>query len=119
MEGDELLRGRDWESNPLVWFVEAANSDINWMEPRDIPLEQALVGIDVPGGIQSNYSDGLPAQTLPGLRMRVPANTPPDELRAMFTVAGGKDNAQEAVPPSVDGKRSSPDVEHVPNQAEE
>ena len=49
----------------IVWFVEAANTGINWMEPRDVPLEQALVGVNVAGGIQSDYSDGLPAQLMP------------------------------------------------------
>jgi hypothetical protein len=65
-----MTRGRDGEFHPVVWFVEAANSDIQWMEPRDIPLVQALAGINVPGGIKSNYPDRLPAGFTPGLVRR-------------------------------------------------
>jgi hypothetical protein len=81
------------ESNPLIWFVEAANSDINWMEPRDIPLEQALVGISAPGGrgIQSNYSDGLPAQMIPYGREWLSSATSPDKLQGMLTIGHTKD----------------------------
>lgn len=80
------------ESNPLIWFVEAASSDINWMEPRDIPLEQAAVGINLPGGrgIQSNYSDSLPAQITFFSQLWVPAGSSSDALRAMLTVARGR-----------------------------
>ncbi len=86
-------------SRKLIWFVEVANSGINWMEPRDIPLEQALVGINVAGGIQSNYSDGLPAQMAPYGCEFVPVDTPPEAFRAMFTITGEKDKARETVLP--------------------
>jgi len=49
-----------------IWIVEAANSDINWMEPRDIPAETAGAGIHSSrgGGIRSNYGDELPVVML-------------------------------------------------------
>jgi hypothetical protein len=72
----------------LVWFVECANSNIEWMEPRDVPLEQALLGIGRSDatGVQTNYSDGLPAQLYPGGVRWIPVGTPSDLLRAMLTV---------------------------------
>lgn len=84
---EELLLGRK-DLNTLVWFIEMANSDVNWMEPRDIPLEQALMGVSVPGGrgIQSNYSDGLPVQPVLGGWRWVPVGTSCDLLRTMFTI---------------------------------
>ncbi len=89
--GAAPLRAKDLErgeSDPLIWYVEAANSDINWMEPRDIPLEQALVGINVPGGrgVQSNYPDGLPAQMKPSGCRWIPPDIAPGRHRAMLTV---------------------------------
>jgi len=98
-QGTTPLRFKDLqrdESNPLIWFVEAANSDINWMEPRDIPLEQALVGINVPGGggLQSNYSEGLPAQMKPSGRNWVPVGVSPDAFRAMLTLVDGKESGE-------------------------
>jgi hypothetical protein len=90
---EDLPRG---ESNPLILLVEAANSDINWMEPRDIPLKQALAGINVAGGggIQSNYSNGLPAQIRPCGHEWVPAGTPSDKLRAMLTISSDSGGGQ-------------------------
>lgn len=93
---DDLFRGL---SNPPIWFIEAANSDINWMEPRDIPLEQALGGINVPGGggIQSNYSDGLPAQMMPYGCEWIVVDISSDMFRAMLTITGGKDKVRGKV----------------------
>jgi hypothetical protein len=73
--------------NPLIWLVEVADSDIHWMEPRDIPLEQALAGINVAegAGIKSNYSRWLPAVTAAGSYW-VPLDISPDEFRALLTV---------------------------------
>jgi type II secretory pathway pseudopilin PulG len=100
--GTSPLRMQDMHgrSRKIVWFVEVANSGINWMEPRDISLEQALVGINVAGGIQSNYADGLPAQLMPYGCEFLPVGTPPEAFRAMLTVTGGKDEASETAPPA-------------------
>jgi hypothetical protein len=83
--------------NPLIWFVEVANSDINWMEPRDIQFEQALVGINITRGrgIQSNYSYGLPAQLMPSGCVWVPTNISSDAFRAMLTIAQGEGNGKK------------------------
>ncbi len=98
-EDVELIEQRRWkeeseggyrenEGTRIIWFVEVANSGINWMEPRDIPLQQALVGINVSGGIQSDYSDVLPVQFIPyGCRL-VPADISPDAFRKLLTVSG-------------------------------
>jgi hypothetical protein len=36
---------RSTGNDAIIWLVEAANSDIHWMEPRDIPIEQASNGL--------------------------------------------------------------------------
>jgi hypothetical protein len=76
--------------NRVVWFVEAANSDIHWMEPRDIPLEQALAGVNVAGGggIQSNYPEGIPAEMLPLECDFVPAGISAEDLFSILTGRG-------------------------------
>jgi hypothetical protein len=115
--GTTSLRNHDVQRgalNPLIWFVEAANSDIHWMEPRDIPLEQALAGIIVAGGrgIQSNYSDGLPAQMIPTSRELVPFDISPEDFRAMLTITPGKESDDEkelGKSPSPNAKTLSPD----------
>jgi hypothetical protein len=85
---DTDLRCSDKEH--LIWLVEAANSDIHWMEPRDIPLEQAWAGINAPGGggIQSNYSDVLPAQVLPYGNESLPVDLSLAKFREMLTIRG-------------------------------
>ena len=97
---EEDLRPRD-TTNSLIWVVEARNSDINWMEPRDMPFDQALAGINVAegGGIQSNYPDALPAQTKPFGCEWIPINISPEKLRLMLTVAEqGKKGVGPATP---------------------
>jgi hypothetical protein len=99
--GTRPLRTQDLEdrSRKLIWIVEVANSGINWMEPRDIPFEQALVGINVPGGIRSDYSDGLPALMMPDGYEFLPVGTTPEAIRAMLTITDGKDESRKAAPP--------------------
>ena len=94
--GANPLRTKDVPSTSgkTIWFVEVANSGINRMEPRDVPLEQALIGINVAGGIQSNYSDGLPAQLMPYGGDFLPVDTPRDTLRAMLTIPDGTHEAR-------------------------
>jgi hypothetical protein len=81
--------------NPLICLIEAANSDIDWMEPRDIALDQALEGINARsgGGVDSNYCDGLPAQMLSLGCEWISPNLSRDGLRAILTV--NKENASE------------------------
>ncbi len=80
-----------YEGTHKIWFVEVANSGINWMEPRDIPLEQALVGINVPGGIQGSYSSGLPAWMIDENCEWVPVGISPDAFRKMLTIPRGEE----------------------------
>ena len=119
--GTTPLRDQDMRSNvsefapdyvPLIWFVEVANSDINWMEPRDIPFEQAVAGINLPEGrgIQSNYTDGLPAQMKPFGCEWVPVDISPEKLRLMLTVAeqGKKGSVQRPLTTDETAKQPPP-----------
>lgn len=90
-QGERPLQEDDFPPSSVgshIWFVEAANSDIAWMEPRDIPLEQALLGMSASPrkGIQSNYSDGLPVQLYPFGRELVPISISPNDLRHRLTI---------------------------------
>jgi hypothetical protein len=90
-QGTTIVRRKDMQqtvSKPVICFVEVANSGVNWMEPRDIPLEQAMAGINVPEGrgIQSNYSDGLPAQMLPYGYEWVSVSISPEDFRSKATL---------------------------------
>lgn len=100
--GSRSLRQQDlsdW-SKETIWFVEVANSGIHWTEPRDIPIDQALLGINVPGGIQSDYPDMLPVQMIPCGVNLLPAATTPDVLRTLLTtVSEGKDKRPETASP--------------------
>jgi len=63
--GTKPLTARDLQHGgvDVIWFVENAGSDVNWMEPRDIPVERALAEIGTSGKtLRSYYGLGLPAE---------------------------------------------------------
>jgi hypothetical protein len=92
--GEIPLRRTDLQGaqGAKIWLMEVANSDIAWLEPRDLALEQAAAGINVPqAGIRSNHSfSGLPVLTfVPGDDWQhgwIAADTPPVVLRDMFVI---------------------------------
>ena len=98
---------------PLIWFVEAANSDIKWMEPRDMPYEQAVAGINVPGGrgVQSNYADALPAEIKPFGQAWVRADITPETFRTMLRITEGTNKAAESKKAGAAPNASSQDGE--------
>ncbi len=61
--GDHGLTSRDISDglSNTIMAVESVNSGINWLEPRDIPFDQAVKGINQPKakpGISSNHEGG-------------------------------------------------------------
>ncbi len=85
-----------------IMLVEIANSGIHWAEPRNLPLEQALLGINPPHvkfAISSRHGDfeGAPsyrkgahvafADSSIGLLQE---STPIEVLRALLTPSGGE-----------------------------
>jgi prepilin-type processing-associated H-X9-DG protein len=79
-----------------IAVVETSGSNINWLEPRDLTLEQAATGIREPGGTPGNKSDHLGrAHVLfaDGSIRDLPTDTPPELLRSLLTVQS-RDNVQ-------------------------
>lgn len=82
---------RDGMSN-TIGVVEVADSDINWMEPRDMGFDQAVVGVnkDRHVGISSNHSGGANVSFVDGSVRYLPESVSPATLRAFLTIAGGE-----------------------------
>ncbi len=74
-----------------IHFVEIADSDIHWMEPRDLTLDEAAVGVNVNShrGISSNHPGGASCWMLVGERYFLHDGTSAAVLRAMLTIGGG------------------------------
>jgi hypothetical protein len=74
-----------------VLIVEVADSDINWMEPRDMSFEQALAGVnvDMRHGISSYHRGGAFCGFLYGSAF-LRDGTPPETLKALLTISGGE-----------------------------
>ena len=92
---------------PRVMVVEVAESNIHWMEPRDLTLEEACRGVgEGPGpGISSHHrisgrfffhdETGANAVFSDGSVWFIPAGLPPETLRGLFT---GDEKACEEYP---------------------
>ena len=71
-----------------IMLVEIANSDIHWMEPRDLTFEQAMAGIQPESGlgISSEHPRGIQYVTASGGVYALKRNIDPNELRKLLTV---------------------------------
>ena len=78
-------------TSATILVVEVADSDINWMEPRDLTLAEASTGVNKNRrrGISSNH-DGGAMCGLAGKAGFLPNDISPDLLRARLTVKGGE-----------------------------
>jgi hypothetical protein len=82
----------DGPENTLL-LVEIADSDIHWMEPRDLHVDQLMAGSNVSGrprfssphtrGPAVVFADGISA-------WRVPGTLSPQSLQALATIAGNE-----------------------------
>jgi prepilin-type processing-associated H-X9-DG protein len=81
----------DGTSNTIL-VVEAAGSNINWLEPRDLDAEQIsfLVNDPVDGGIRSEHPGGAHALFCDGSILFLDASVDPEVVRNMGTIAGGE-----------------------------
>ncbi len=73
-------------------LVEVADSDIHWMEPRDMTFEQALQGVNVDKshGISSYHSGGAYCAEAVGPTHFLPDDTEPELLKRLLTIDGGE-----------------------------
>lgn len=79
----------DDRSQTLV-VVEAANSTTNWLEPKDIGVDQLRAGLNSsnPASPGSNHIQGVNALMVDGSIARLPDIAPATDLRAMATIDG-------------------------------
>jgi uncharacterized protein DUF1559 len=78
-------------TSKTIMLVEVADSGINWLEPRDLPFEQALRGINPPGikpAISSLHAGGALAIFADAHVNFLRDDVPTDILRALLTAAG-------------------------------
>ncbi|MEE8452867.1 MAG: DUF1559 domain-containing protein [Thermoguttaceae bacterium] len=54
------FKGNATVTDPRIWVAEVARSGVNWMEPRDLALQDAARGVNVKDvlGISSLHADG-------------------------------------------------------------
>ncbi|NLS93065.1 MAG: DUF1559 domain-containing protein [Planctomycetaceae bacterium] len=75
-----------------IMLAEIANSNIHWMEPRDLTLSQAMRGINATIGvcISSHHPNGANVACADGSVHFLPNTLPASEIRALITIAGGE-----------------------------
>ena len=67
-----------------ILVIEVVNSDILWMEPRDLTLEQALDAIQPKAGIGSGHPSGINYVTVGGEVRTLDRNIDRDSLRRLL-----------------------------------
>jgi prepilin-type processing-associated H-X9-DG protein len=94
--GDKRVRlhdARDGTSRTIM-VVEIADSGINWLEPRDLPFEQAVQGINPPHvklSISSGHPGGANVAFCDSSVHFLSDDIPPETLRALLTRHGGEE----------------------------
>lgn len=73
-----------------ILLVEVADSDINWMEPRDMSFDQAIIGVNVDrkSGISSDHPGRAGCVMADGGYRSLNNGTSTETLRALLTIAG-------------------------------
>jgi hypothetical protein len=76
----------DGSDNDKILVIEVIHSDILWMEPRDLTLEQALDAIQPQTGmgIGSHHRDGIHYVTVGGAVRTLPRNVDRESLRRLL-----------------------------------
>lgn len=96
-------------TDKTILFVEIANSDIEWMEPRDLNVEELIERLDPTarnsvvtihkmscGRFLDVDSHGIRVCFADGSINVLPPDIPPEKLRALFTRNGGEEVSFEA-----------------------
>lgn len=87
---DEITDG----TSKTILFVEVADSDIPWMEPRDLAFDRMPMRVNAPGThaprIGSTYPD-VRVALADGMVRRIKDVIPPAILRALLTARGGEE----------------------------
>lgn len=81
-------------TSTTISVVEVVDSDISWMEPRDLTFEQAGLGINRPGsqpGIRSRHGGGAQFLFCDGSVHYLNNEIPHDTLQKLLTATGGEE----------------------------
>jgi len=75
-----------------VMLVEIADSDINWIEPRDMSFDRAIAGVNVDRqhGISSNHGNWAFFVFVDGSVRSLTEQMSPTTLKASLTIVGGE-----------------------------
>jgi hypothetical protein len=86
-------------SENTITIVEIEDSDIHWMEPRDLRFEELSFSANGKGrrSISSPHPAGVAVGFADGGRSRIRPATPPETWRALLTRSGGEDVARAGV----------------------
>jgi hypothetical protein len=74
-----------------ILIVEVADSEINWMEPADLTVAEAVAGVnkDLHRGISSHHPGGACCCMVVGGSCLLPNDTSAEVLKALVTIGGG------------------------------
>jgi len=82
----------DGASNTII-MIEINDSDIVWTEPRDLTIDEAIALFNQPKEIRkkhpANHTGGRNVAYADGHIVSLPEDTPPETLRALFTIDDG------------------------------
>lgn len=76
-----------------IAVVETTGSGINWLEPRDLTVDEAVQGINQPigPGIASNHPGGVNVLFCDSHVIFLDESVRPDDIRALLTINGRED----------------------------
>lgn len=80
------------DTSNTILLVEVADSDINWLEPRDIAFDQAIRGVNVDRqcAVSSNHGGQVCVGFADGHANFLRKDISPQDLKALLTIAGGE-----------------------------
>jgi prepilin-type processing-associated H-X9-DG protein len=83
-----------------ILLVEAADSGINWLKPRDLTYDEARRGInpEMGWGISSNHGGGAIVAFADGSEDMLPNNTPVQQLRLLLERNDGRPGYMHRAP---------------------
>lgn len=87
--------------NETIQLVEVAGSGISWMEPRDLPFDVAVAGINRMSGVSISSKHNVPTDVIyretgacvafcDSSGIFLPQDTPSDTLKTLLTANGGE-----------------------------
>lgn len=93
--GSKSAKIRDFPDGPskTILLVEVANSDIHWMEPRDLDVGRMAPGINPTSGqgISSNHPGGVVVSFVDGHIVFLPEDLSAQTIRSLLTPNGGEE----------------------------